>query len=59
MRGGKEGRGRERRDGRGEEGRERKRKKGGEERRRINDLLTFSLADVSHDDHQLLLEESL
>ena len=51
----------------GREGRERKRKKGGvrkggrgrDERRRIHDLLTFSLADVSHDDHQLLLEESL
>ena len=39
-----------------EKGRERKRKNWPEEGEKENDSFTFSLADVSHDDHQLLLE---
>ena len=51
------GRERKRKGGREEEkGRERKRKNWPEEGEKENDSFTFSLADVSHDDHQLLLE---
>jgi len=44
--------------GGGERRRERKRKNW-REGEKENDLFTFSLADVSHDDHQLLLEGRL
>ena len=48
--------------GREEEGREGEGVRKGGRGEKENDLLnlcTFSLAEVSHDDHQLLLEESL
>ena len=48
--------------GGGEKGVERRRerkRKNWREGEKENDLFTFSLADVNHDDHQLLLEGRL